>query len=66
MTSWVRGGVFERNRFTSWPSPGGDIPLFDMAEENNEELVNDHVLRSHQRRVSKLVDRRTHSRYTKR
>ena len=60
MTSWVRGGVFERNRFTSWPSPGRDIPLFDMAEENNEELVND------QRRVSKLVDRRTHSRYTKR
>lgn len=30
MTSWVRGGVFERARFTSWPSLGGDVPLFDM------------------------------------
>ena len=31
MTSWLRGGVLERARFMSWPSPGGDVPLFDMV-----------------------------------
>lgn len=35
-TSWLRGGVFERARFTSWPSPGGDGPLFDMVDREPE------------------------------
>lgn len=43
MTSWVRGGVLERARFTSCPSPGGEVPLFDMMDGR---MVNDHVPRA--------------------
>ena len=49
MTSWLRGGVFERARFTSWPSPGGDEPLFDMVDGELElwdqsDSANSHVI----------------------
>lgn len=43
MTIWVRGGVLERARLMSWPSPGGDAPLFDMMTVETKKVVNDHV-----------------------
>ena len=49
MTSWVRGGVLERARFTSWLSPGGEVPLFDMTVESK---VGGHVHLMHQKTSS--------------
>lgn len=47
MASWLRGGVFERARFTSWPSPRGDVLLFDMmvGRRRVENVVNDELKR---------------------